>query len=195
MRKKYQFRTFHSPAIKDADFKATPLVMMVGQYSTGKTTFIKYPLGQDFPGLDIGMSPTIRKFMLVAHGNNNTEVTGSVLINNLTTQFRKFSQYGKAFASMFQMSTTNPPVLKQVSFVNTPGILRGEKTRYYDNIAVLEWFTERADRILLSFDADRLDISDEFERAIEAFSGLEDKLQYVMNKSDINHIELHFDEL
>ena len=190
LEEKYQFHTFHSPAMKDADFEAKPLVMMVGQYSTGKTTFIKYLLGQDFPGLDIGKSPTTRKFMVVAHGNDNSEVTGSVLMNDPTTQFRTLSKYGTAFANMFQMSTTNSPVLKQVSFVDTPGILSGEKTRDYDNIAVLEWFAERADRILLFFDADKLDISDEFKRAIEAFSGLEDKLRFVLNKSDMDHVEL-----
>ena len=35
-----------------------PLVMLVGQYSTGKTTFIRYLLEQDFPGIRIGPEPT-----------------------------------------------------------------------------------------------------------------------------------------
>jgi hypothetical protein len=33
---------------------------------------------------------------------------------------------------------------------------------------VIEWFAERADRILLLFDAHKLDISDEFKSAIES---------------------------
>ncbi len=35
-----------------------PMVMLVGQYSTGKTTFIRYLLEQDFPGIRIGPEPT-----------------------------------------------------------------------------------------------------------------------------------------
>ena len=138
----------------------------------------------------IGKSPTTRKFTVVMHGEDNAEIFGRVLLNDPTTQFRTLSMYGTAFANMFQLSTTNAPVLKQVSFLDTPGILSGEKIRDYDHIAVLEWFAERADRILLFFDADKLDISDEFRAAIESFSGHEDKLRFVLNKSDMEHVEL-----
>ena len=41
LEKEYVFHEFHSPKLEDADFDGKPLVMMVGQYSTGKTTFIK----------------------------------------------------------------------------------------------------------------------------------------------------------
>ena len=32
----------HSPMLEDPDFDGKPLVMLIGQYSTGKTTFIRY---------------------------------------------------------------------------------------------------------------------------------------------------------
>ena len=54
----YFFHDFHSPALDDPDFEAKPMVMLVGQYSTGKTTFIRYILEQDFPGIRIGPEPT-----------------------------------------------------------------------------------------------------------------------------------------
>jgi ATPase subunit of ABC transporter with duplicated ATPase domains len=41
---------FHSPSLTDTDFDAKPMVLLVGQYSVGKTTFIKYLLERDFPG-------------------------------------------------------------------------------------------------------------------------------------------------
>ena len=37
----YNFHDFHSPKLDDPDFDGKPLVMVIGQYSTGKTTFIK----------------------------------------------------------------------------------------------------------------------------------------------------------
>ena len=58
----YQFHDFHSPALDDPDFDARPMVMLVGQYSTGKTTFIRYLLEQDFPGIRIGPEPTTDRF-------------------------------------------------------------------------------------------------------------------------------------
>ena len=41
------------------------MVMLVGQYSTGKTTFIRYLLEQDFPGIRIGPEPTTDRFVCV----------------------------------------------------------------------------------------------------------------------------------
>ena len=64
----------------------------------------------------------------------------------------------------------------------------------------MEWFGERADRIILLFDAHKLDISDEFKRCIEALAGVrtprasdkvllragnEDKIRIVLNKADM----------
>ena len=34
----------------NSDFDAKPMIMLLGQYSTGKTTFIKHLLKCDYPG-------------------------------------------------------------------------------------------------------------------------------------------------
>ncbi len=46
----YKFDIMNSPSMTDTEFESFPQVLMIGQYSTGKTTFIEYILGEEFPG-------------------------------------------------------------------------------------------------------------------------------------------------
>ena len=63
--------------------------------------------------------------------------------------------------------------MSSVSFLTLSGILSGSKqlTRGYDFIGVLEWFAERVDRIIILFDAHKLDISNELKWSIQALKG------------------------
>jgi polynucleotide 5'-kinase involved in rRNA processing len=54
----YRFPDFHSPLMRDSDFDAKPMILLIGQYSTGKTTFIEYILQRHYPGSNIGPEPT-----------------------------------------------------------------------------------------------------------------------------------------
>lgn len=190
----YNFHDFHSPKLDDPDFDAKPMILLVGQYSTGKTTFIKYLLERDFPGIRIGPEPTTDRFIAVMYDNREGVIPGNALVVDPKKQFRPLSKFGNAFLNRFQCSTLPSPVLKGISIVDTPGILSGEKQRVdrgYDFTGVLEWFAERVDRILLLFDAHKLDISDEFRRSIEALRGHDDKIRIVLNKADmIDHQQL-----
>ena len=47
----YNFEGFYSQPLTDSDIEAKPIVLLMGQYSTGKTTFIKYLLEREYPGL------------------------------------------------------------------------------------------------------------------------------------------------
>ena len=50
----YDYHDFVSAPLNDPDFDAKPMVLFVGQYSTGKTSLIRYLLERDYPGLRIG---------------------------------------------------------------------------------------------------------------------------------------------
>ena len=111
------------------------------------------------------------------------------------------------FLNKFEAALTDSSVLKDVTIIDTPGVLSGEKQRLsrgyafmlllfgdlinvvmsvysYDFAEVSRWFAERSDLILLLFDSYKLDISDEFKGVIENLKGHDDKVRCVLNKAD-----------
>ena len=154
----------------------------------GKTSFIRYLLGRDFPGMHIGPEPTTDRFIAVMHGTEDKTTPGNALAVSPNMPFRGLEMFGNGFLSKFQGAQLDVPLLHHVTLIDTPGILSGEKQRIgrtYEFTSVIEWFAARCDVILLLFDAHKLDISDEFRNAIEALKGHDDKIRVVLNKADM----------
>ena len=188
LEKTYLFGDFHSPYMNDGDFEAKPMILLIGQYSTGKTTFIRYLLERDFPGIRIGPEPTTDRFMAIMHGPNEQVTPGNALAVDPKYQFKALQSFGNSFLSKFEGSFVSSPVLESITLIDTPGILSGEKQRLhrgYDFEGVLGWFADRSDMIILLFDAHKLDISDEFRRVINIIKKNQQKIRIVLNKADM----------
>ncbi|RGB40991.1 P-loop containing nucleoside triphosphate hydrolase protein [Rhizophagus diaphanus] len=184
----YNFESFHSQPLTDSDIEAKPIVLLMGQYSTGKTTFIKYLLGKEYPESHIGVEPTTDRFVAVMNSVEDRVIPGNAAAVNAQLPFRGLNKFGQAFLSKFQVSQLPSPELENMTIIDTPGILAGDKQRIdrgYDFTSVIEYFAERADLILLLFDAHKLDISNEFKMAIHSLKGQAEKVKVLLNKADM----------
>jgi len=185
--KKYLFGDFHSPPLTNADIVAKPSILVLGQYSVGKTSFIRYILDREFPGCHIGPEPTTDSFMAIMGNKKDRIIPGFAAVVSTDLPFTTLNKYGRAFLNKFKVSQVNSPILDNITFIDTPGVLSGEKQsigRSYNFPEVVKWFVEIADLILLFFDVHKLDISDEFKSVINVLKGHEEKMRVVLNKSD-----------
>mmetsp|Transcript_11094 Transcript_11094/g.31923 ORF Transcript_11094/g.31923 Transcript_11094/m.31923 type:complete len:538 (-) Transcript_11094:113-1726(-) len=187
MEEDHLFHQFYSPELTDADFASSPMVLLLGQYSTGKSTFIRHLLQRDYPGLRIGPEPTTDKFVCVSYGEADSVTPGNALVVDKSLPFTQLSHFGNAFLSRLECARLPSPVLDGITLIDTPGVLSGEKQRIkrgYEFEAVVKWFSDRVDMILMLFDVSKLDISDEFRRVIYATRGNDHKIHIILNKAD-----------
>ena len=89
---------------------------------------------------------------------------------------------------------SNSEFLNNLTIIDTPGVLSGEKQksgRNYNYAEVLDWFADRSDMIILVFDVQKLDLSDEMGETIKNLQKHYDKIRVVLNKADgISHQNL-----
>jgi GTPase SAR1 family protein len=181
---------FSTPPLSKIDFFTPPQVMCIGPYSVGKTSFINYLTERKVLGSEIGDQPTTatcHAIMGVPPGQKEAILPGNAVVSDINLPFGHLQKFGINFLNRFQLSYCDSPILDKVTFIDTPGVLSGEKQRInrdYDFPEVIRQFGSHAALILVLFDAHKLDISDEMRDVLLALRGCEDKLVIVLNKAD-----------
>ena len=182
---------FHGPSLTRGDFTSKPIVLLVGEYSTGKTTFLRYVLGEEYPNMHIGPEPTTDKFTVVFHADTKTTYSGNVMSLDQDFRFCSLSwgphAFDAAFLSNFEGSCLPNDLLKKVTFIDTPGITSASGERGYDYGEAILRLANLADMVILFFDKDKLDISVQYQEIISSLMTQRQncaKIRLVLNKAD-----------
>ncbi|VDN00538.1 unnamed protein product, partial [Onchocerca ochengi] len=104
-----------------------PTILLLGQYSVGKTSMISYLLNGNYPGADIGPEPTTDIFAHVDYSEKTQTISGITLASDKNYQFQSLNIFGDVFMNKLRATRFNAPLLKYISIIDTPGILTGDK--------------------------------------------------------------------
>ena len=118
------------------------------------------------------------KFCAVIYGEDERVIPGNALTVTPGTPFKGLQMFGNNFLARFEGAQVNVDILKNLTLIDSPGVLSGEKQtlgRSYSYDDVLNWFADRSDMIILLFDVQKLDISDEMGSAIKVLQKHSDK--------------------
>ena len=129
LEERYGYHKFATPGLREADFVARPTVLLLGQYSTGKTSMIEYLVGKPVPGSHTGPEPTTDRFVAVMHGAVDRTIPGHAAASETDLPFHSLETHGSAFLSKFEIAQMDSELLKTITLIDSPGVLSGEKQR------------------------------------------------------------------
>jgi EH domain-containing protein 1 len=167
-----------------------PLVLVIGNYSSGKSTFINELL--DMPVQRTGQAPTDDCFtILTSPGEDESEeeIPGGNIVNDERLPFAPLMPFGERLFSHLRMKKVRSPILENFAIIDTPGMLDSvtEKDRGYDYLGVVGELARMADLIILMFDPHKAGTIKETYQAIRSTlpgSTGEDRVLYVLNRID-----------
>jgi len=188
-------------------FPFTPLVMVVGNHSAGKSTFINQLLG--LRAQETGVAPTDDGFTVLQRSAKSdvedlntqrlNEEDGPTLLGCPENRpFKDLQRFGPAFWRHLKRKRLALPKESAMPFglqiVDTPGMIdmpvqtsaqHMAGGRGYNFLEVVRWFAQRADLILLLFDPDRPGTTGEsLDVLTQSLSGFDHKFLIVLNKVD-----------
>jgi GTPase SAR1 family protein len=139
----------------NAALKWKPIVLIIGNYSSGKSTLINELVGQHIQRT--GQAPTDDSFTIITSdpGMDNVETPGSTLVNDEKMPFQHFRGFGEKLISHICMKQVVSPMLENMAIIDSPGMIdaTSENDRGYDYLKVLGEFAKIADLIVLMFDS------------------------------------------
>lgn len=179
----------------ETTIKWRPLVLCLGNYSSGKSTLINELLDGDIQST--GQAPTDDSFTVITFDDSpnggNARVTeerdGKYLLNNPDLPFEVLKKYGQRFSSHFCYKKVNSPFLKDVALIDTPGMHDSvaQRDRGYDYQQVVGDLAEIADLVLILFDPHKAGTIQEAYTSIRETlpkSTFEDRIMFVLNRID-----------
>ena len=177
----------------ESNIKWKPVVLLIGNYSSGKSTLINELVGADIQAT--GQAPTDDSFTVVtAHptANQQEDVVmrdGQVLLNDPQYPFEGFRKFGKRFAAHFRLKLLKADKLHNLALIDTPGMLDSvsEKDRGYDYQEVVGDLAQIADLILIIFDPHKAGTIREVYQSLRETlprKSFEDRVMFVLNRID-----------
>ena len=174
----------------EAVLKWKPIVLLLGNYSSGKSTLVNELLERDIQLT--GQSPTDDSFtVLTAPGLEEQEglIPGATLVNDDSLPFSIMKSYGDKLVSHFQMKQLDLKILENLAIVDTPGMLDSvtEKGRGYNYDGVVGEFARLADLVVLMFDPHKAGTIKETYTTIRntlPVTSEEDRIVFVMSRVD-----------
>ena len=165
-----------------------PTVLLLGNHSSGKSSFINYLLDQEVQ--KTGLAPVDDGFTVIAYGDTD-EFDGQTVVSHPELPFRALERFGPGFLSHLRLKTRSIDLLKALTLIDSPGMIDSADTasgRNYDFLGVVRDFSDRADLILFFFDPDKPGTTGEtLSVFLKALDGVEHKLLILMNKVDQLH--------
>jgi hypothetical protein len=164
----------------------TPMILFLGNHSSGKSTFINHLLGQAVQAT--GLAPTDDGFTLLTWGLQEGLTDGPTATSHPHFDLSDLAHFGPAFTAKLRLRTVRHELLREVTLVDSPGMIDAvgkANTRGYDFPGAVRWFSERADLILFFFDPDKPGTTAESVAVLtQTLAGLGHKLMLVLNKVD-----------
>lgn len=169
-----------------------PMVLIIGNYSAGKSTFINELVGEDIQRT--GQAPTDDCFTVItyqddADKNFIEERDGRVLLGDESLPFKRLKSQGERFLSHFRLKKVRSDILKNLALIDTPGMLDSisERDRGYNYQEVIGELASLADLIILLFDSHKAGtVRESYDSLRNTLpkSTMEDRVLFVLNRVD-----------
>lgn len=168
------------------ELRRPPQVLLLGNHSSGKSTFLNHLLGEDVQRT--GVAPTDDGFTIITHGVTATERDGAAVVSNPDLPYEGLRHFGSQLVSHVRLKLHPAELLRTVTLIDSPGMIdeaKAEDGRGFDFPGVVRWFAERADLVMVFFDPDKPGTTGETLQVFrESLAGIDHKMLIVLNKVD-----------